>query len=124
MRNALLMFALVLFGFLTTAAAQSTAQTTTIRLEQTPGKFTIQSLTLEEGTYQFEIANVGVNHELGFVLAPKGKPQPEHHIKAAYVQKTVKDGETAFSQPVQLKKGEYIYFCPLNPTEQYPLTVH
>lgn len=124
MRNALLIFALALFGFLNTTTAQTTAEVSTIRLEQTPGKFTIQSLTLEEGTYQFEIANVGVDHELGFVLAPKGKPQPEHHIKAAYVQKTVKDGETALSQQVNLKKGEYIYFCPLNPTEQYPLTVN
>ena len=123
MRKGLLVLAVLLIGFLNFAAAQSTTEVPTIRLEQTPGKFTVQSLTLEEGTYQFEIANVGVDHELGFVLAPKGKPQKEHHIKAAYVQKTVKNGETSLSQKVDLKKGEYIYFCPLNPTEQYSLTV-
>ena len=123
MRKGLLVLATLLIGFLNFATAQNTTEVSTIRLEQTPGKFTVQSLTLEEGTYQFEIANVGVDHELGFVLAPKGKPQKEHHIKAAYVQKTVKNGETSLSQKVDLKKGEYIYFCPLNPTEQYSLTV-
>lgn len=123
MKNGLWILAFILLAFATAGTAQSDAEVSTIRLEQTPGKFTVQSLTLEEGNYQFEIANVGVDHELGFVLAPKGKPQPEHHIQAAYVQKTVKDGETGYSKTVALTKGEYIYFCPLNPTEQYNLTV-
>ncbi len=95
----------------------------TIQLEQTEGVFTIQSLTLAEGDYVFEISNNGVDHEVGFVLAPKGKTDPENHIKAAYVQAPVKDGASSQSQTVSLAKGEYVYFCPLNPTPQYSITV-
>ena len=95
----------------------------TINLEQTEGEFTIQELTLEAGDYIFEIANSGVDHEVGFVLAPKGMTEADHHIKEAYVQQTVKDGTTSTSKVVSLEKGEYVYFCPMNPTPQYTLTV-
>jgi len=102
----------------------TTAQTVkTVELEQTEGAFTITELTIPEGTYVFEISNSGIDHEVGFVLAPKGMPEAEHHIKAAYVQSAVKKGETQSSKEVKLTKGEYIYFCPLNPTPQYKLTV-
>lgn len=93
----------------------------TISLEQTKGDFTIQGLTLDAGTYVFEIANNGVDHEVGFVLAPKSNP--DQHIKSAYVQETVKNGKTSTSKEVTLAKGEYIYFCPLNPTPKYTITV-
>jgi pentapeptide MXKDX repeat protein len=93
----------------------------TIQLEQTTGKFSIQGLTLEAGTYVFEIANNGVGHDVGFVLAPKSNP--DQHIKTAYVQEAVKDGKTSTSKEVTLAKGEYVYFCPLNPTPQYTITV-
>lgn len=95
----------------------------TIQLEQTKGVFTVQGLTLSEGTYVFEISNNGVDHEVGFVVAPKGKTEAEHHIKEAYVQKTIKDGESSTSKEVTLAKGEYVYFCPLNPTPLYTITV-
>lgn len=102
----------------------TTAQTVKkVQLQQTSGEFTISELTLSAGTYVFEISNAGVDHEVGFVLAPKGKPEAENHIKEAYVQNTVKNGDTQSSQAVTLAKGEYIYFCPLNPTPQYRLTV-
>lgn len=94
-----------------------------VQLVQTDGAFTATSLELTAGTYVFDISNDGVDHEVGFVLAPKGKPEPEHHIKTAYVQSTVKNGATQSSQAVTLAKGEYIYFCPLNPTPQYTLIV-
>ena len=94
-----------------------------INLEQTTGEFTIKSLTLSPGDYQFEIANSGVDHEVGFVLAPKGKSDAAHHIKAAYVQAPVKDGMSSMSKVVSLEAGEYEYFCPLNPTEKYELVV-
>lgn len=99
------------------------AQVNTINLGQTPGEFTVKSLTLSPGDYQFEIANNGVDHEIGFVLAPKGKTDQANHIKEAYVTETVKNGKSSKSKIVSLNKGEYIYFCPLNPTEQYSLTV-
>jgi len=95
----------------------------TIKLEQTKGEFTVQGLTLSEGDYIFEIANNGVDHEVGFVIAPKGKTDAAHHIKEGYVNETVKNGKTSTSKVVKLKKGEYVYFCPLNPTPQYAITV-
>ncbi|UJH69227.1 plastocyanin/azurin family copper-binding protein [Allomuricauda sp. SCSIO 65647] len=90
----------------------------TIELEQTPGEFTKKSLTVNEGTYVFEIKNNGIDHNVGFVLVKKGKDisKPENHIQTAYVTAPVKTGDTQKSKPTKLEKGEYIYFCPLNPT--------
>jgi len=95
----------------------------TVKLEQTVGEFNIQGLTLSEGTYIFEISNNGVDHEVGFVIAPKGKTDQANHIKEGYVTETIKDGKTSSTQVVTLAKGEYVYFCPLNPTPQYSITV-
>lgn len=97
------------------------AKAQTIKLEQTKGDFNIQGLTLAQGDYVFEISNNGVDHEVGFVIAPKSNP--DAHIKTGYVQKTIKDGETSTSKVVNLPKGEYVYFCPLNPTPKYTITV-
>lgn len=95
----------------------------TVSLEQTKGEFTQKSITLDEGTYIFEISNKDVGHDVGFVLAPKGKVEQEHHIKNAYVTSLVKNNSKSTSKKVALKKGEYVYFCPLNPTPQYTLVV-
>ncbi|ALJ05761.1 hypothetical protein APS56_11770 [Pseudalgibacter alginicilyticus] len=111
---------LVAVGLSFTAKAQNIK---TVSLEQTTGEFTQKSITLSEGTYIFEIANKNIDHEVGFVLAPKGKPEAKHHIKSAYVTKPVATNSTESSKIVDLKKGEYIYFCPLNPTPQYTLIV-
>lgn len=94
-----------------------------ISLEQTDGQFTIQSLTLPAGDYTFEIANNDVDHEVGFVLAPKGKTDVANHIKDAYLTETVATGKKSTSKVVHLTPGEYVYFCPMNPTPQYTLTV-
>jgi len=110
----------VTFAATVTLSAQSVS---TISLEQTPGKFTTESVTVAPGDYQFEIANNGVDHEVGFVLAPKGKTDQANHIKEAYVQQMVKDGTTSNSKVVSLTEGEYVYFCPMNPTKEYNLTV-
>ncbi len=106
--------------FSTTAFSQKAK---TILLEQTVGEFTVKGLELSEGDYIFEIANNGVDHEVGFVIAPKGKTDQAHHIKEGYVKETVKKGKTSTSNIVTLEKGEYVYFCPLNPTPQYAITV-
>ena len=100
------------------------AQVKTISLEQTKGEFTQKGFTLDAGTYVFEIANKGVDHEVGFVLAPKGKVEPENHIKAAYVTAPVATNSTSKTNEVTLTKGEYVYFCPLNPTPEYTLIVN
>ncbi|MEE9408816.1 MAG: hypothetical protein V3V28_12160 [Polaribacter sp.] len=64
------------------------------------------------GTYIFEIANNNVGHNVGFVLTPKSD------VTAQVVNNT-----KGTSKKVILKKGKYIYFCPLNPTPQYTLIV-
>lgn len=93
-------------------------ETKVITLEQTPGEFTQKTLTVKEGTYTFQIVNNGIDHNVGFVLVKKGADisKPENHIQTAYVTSPVGTNETQSSKPTTLEKGEYIYFCPLNPT--------
>lgn len=107
----------------TSAVAVAQSSVSQINLEQKTGEFTIKSLSLSPGYYQFEIANNGVDHEVGFVLAPKGKTDQANHIKEAYVKAPVATGKTSMTNVVSLEAGEYVYFCPLNPTDQYNLTV-
>jgi len=64
----------------------------TITLGQVPGTFKVQGLTVTEGDYQFNIANNGVDHEVGFVLVPKGMYDASKHIKEAYVKAPVANG--------------------------------
>ncbi|WP_339622872.1 cupredoxin domain-containing protein [uncultured Winogradskyella sp.] len=94
---------------------------TIVSLEQTKGAFTQKTVTLKEGHYIFEIANNNVGHQVGFVLAPKANP--EAHIKTAYVTKVVENNTKETSKVTTLKKGTYVYFCPMNPTPQYTLIV-
>lgn len=94
-----------------------------IKLGQVPGTFTVKALTVQEGAFQFEIGNEGVNHDVGFVLVPKGKYDATDHITAAYVKAPVSNGSSSMTNIVQLEAGEYEYFCPLNPTPKYSLTV-
>lgn len=93
----------------------------TVSLEQTKGEFTQKQITLSEGTYIFEVSNSNVGHNVGFVLAPKSDVKA--HIKNAYVTAQVKNNTKETSKEVTLTKGEYVYFCPLNPTPQYTLIV-
>lgn len=97
----------------------------TIALEQTPGEFTEKGLTVSPGTYVFEISNNNAAEKVGLVLVKKGDDasKPENHIKTAYVTAAVAKGKTEKSNPTTLEAGEYVYFCPLNPTPQYTLTV-
>jgi plastocyanin len=90
----------------------------TISLEQTEGEFTQKQVTVSEGTYIFEIANNGVDHNVGFVLVEKGKDisDAKNHIQTAYVTAPVGTNSTQTSKATTLAKGEYVYFCPLNPT--------
>ncbi len=105
------------------ATTEEVAQVQTISLVQTSGEFNKKELVLKEGTYVFEIANKDVDHEVGFVLAPKGKTDQANHIKSAYVKAPVATGSTSLTNKVVLTKGEYVYFCPLNPTPEYSLVV-
>ncbi len=121
MKNLLVAITFV-FAFASNVSAQ---EVKTVSLEQTKGEFTQKEVKLSEGTYVFNISNNGVGHNVGFVLVPKGKDasKPENHIANAYVTKAVATGKTESSKQVTLKKGEYVYFCPLNPTPQYTLII-
>ena len=111
------------FAFNTNAQDKMMKKATvkTVSLEQTDGEFTQKQITLSEGTYIFEISNSNVGHNVGFVLAPKSDVKA--HIKNAYVTAQVKNNKKETSKEVTLTKGEYVYFCPLNPTPQYTLIV-
>ena len=119
------LIASIILGLLVLSSLAGFAQEAeVIKLEQTPGKFETTELTLKAGeSYIFEVTNSGVDHKVGFVVAPEGKTDQENHISNAYLTKTIKDGESAQSKVVTLEKGEYVYFCPLNPTPQYKITV-
>ena len=106
-------------------AMMKDSKTTVVSLEQTKGEFTQKEITLKKGDYVFEISNNNVGHQVGFVLVPKGKDasKPENHIKTAYVTKAVENNSKEQSNVTTLAKGEYVYFCPLNPTPQYTLKV-
>jgi plastocyanin len=118
---AILVFAL---AFVVNSNAQN-QMVKTVSLEQTKGEFTQKDLTISEGSYVFEIANNHSGVDVGFVLIKKGADasNPENHIKTAYVTKVVAEGTTEKSNVTTLAKGEYTYFCPLNKTPQYTLTV-
>ena len=120
MRKIVTIVALV-FGVTFSANAQDKMNKETIKtisLEQTTGEFTQKQITVSQGTYVFEIANNAVGHDVGFVLVKKGDDlsKPENHIQTAYVTEVVGTGKTQKSKPTTLVKGEYVYFCPMNPT--------
>ena len=119
MKNIIAVLALVFtVAFSANAQDKMSKKVKTIALEQTPGEFTKKQLTVTPGTYVFEIANNGVGHDVGFVLVKKGEDisKPENHIQTAYVTEVVATGKTQSSKPTVLEKGEYVYFCPMNPT--------
>lgn len=124
MRKVISILAVVL-AFAFNSNAQMNKDVKTISLEQTKGEFVQKALTVSEGTYVFEVANNHAAEAVGLVLVKKGDDasKPENHIKTAYVTEVVKDGKVEKSNATKLSKGEYVYFCPMNPTPQYTLTV-
>jgi|APTNR8051073442_1049403.scaffolds.fasta_scaffold02278_10 hypothetical protein len=124
--TALFAFVLGLFIPLTAAAQTTDKEVTIIELIQTPGQFSTQELDLKPGKYQFRIVNQNVDRELGFVIQ-KAKDAKADVMKTAvpnsFSSKTVKAGEAAYTGVVELKKGKYVYSCPLNPTPHYSIEV-
>ena len=122
MKKVISFLALVLVVSLGSLSAQDVQ---TIDLEQTPGAFTQDELTLAEGDYVFNVHNKDAGTDVGLVLVPEGKDasNPDNHIKEAYVTQVVGEGKTESTKTVHLEKGKYVYFCPLNKTSQYTLTV-
>lgn len=117
-----LMIVALLIAVVSMGYAQN-EEPTVIKLDQTPGKFVKEGLTLKPGKYIFEVKNDGVDHEVGFVIAPVVNGKEGDHIKKGYLSRAIKNGETAKSKVVELKAGTYNYFCPLNPTPHYQIIV-
>lgn len=95
-----------------------------VKLSQVEGEFTTKELKLKPGTYVFEVSNKSVDKEVGFVIAPvTSDGKAGEHIQDGYLAKTINKGETSSSKEVNLAKGTYKYFCPMNPTPEYTLVV-
>lgn len=78
------------------------------------------TLELKPGKYVFRVSNRDVPYELGFWL--RGAT-----LLSRATLPSVSGGGLAMGQTrdyeVELKPGQYVYSCPLNPTPDYPLVV-
>ncbi len=99
---------------------------TIIELIQTEGQFETQELNLTSGKYQFRVVNKNVDKDLGFVIQ-KEENKDADIMKTAvlnsFTTAYVKKGEVQYTGIVELKDGNYVYSCPLNPTPHYKLIV-
>lgn len=75
---------------------------------------------LKPGKYVFRVTNKNVPYPLGFWLRGEGL------IDRARLPSVSGGGlskGTTKDYPIELKAGEYVYSCPLNPTPDYKLIV-
>ncbi len=94
-------------------------ETNVIDLTQKVGIFNEGNLKLKPGKNIFSVKNEDVDHEVGFALSKKGFLMKKNMTGFGELH----EGQTKESEAVDLKPGEYQYFCPLNPTPQYTITV-
>lgn len=115
-----------LFGANNANAQTAEKDVTIIELTQTANQFLTQNLSLKPGKYQFRIVNKDVEKDLGFVIQ-KAADQKGDVMKTAipnsFTTALVKKGEAQYTGVVELKAGEYVYSCPLNPTPHYVISV-
>ncbi len=84
-----------------------------------------KTLELKPGRYVFRVTNRNVPYELGFWVREKDYDwrNPVHvAMKTSVSGGGLETGETQ-DYEVNLKPGEYLYSCPLNPTPDYRLVV-
>lgn len=83
-------------------------------------KSKFKPLELQPGQYIFRVTNANVPYDLGFWLRGTGikKVSLPKISGGGLTQGTTKDYE------IELKTGEYVFSCPLNPTPDYPITVN
>jgi hypothetical protein len=110
-----------------TSFAQSKDQkVTVIDLSQTSNEFNVKGIELKPGKYQFRVTNVNVDKDLGFVIqkaSDKNDDVMKTAVENSFTTSLIAKGKTELTGIVELKEGEYVYSCPLNPTPQYLITV-
>ena len=109
-------------GFTTTAKADCEA------INAASGEERLGSaevLTLAPGSYVFRVTNSNVPYELGFWLRDEDYnwKNPLHQLTKISVSGGGLTTGATKDYEVELKPGEYLYSCPLNPTPDYRLIV-
>jgi len=82
-------------------------------------------LKLKPGKYVFRVTNKNVPYQLGFWLREKGyqSGNPLHKLNKISVSGGGLTLGKSRNYEVELKPGEYVYSCPLNPTPDYKIQV-
>ncbi|RMD64581.1 MAG: hypothetical protein D6826_02060 [Alphaproteobacteria bacterium] len=82
-------------------------------------------LKLKPGRYIFRVTNKDVPYDLGFWLRERDYNwrNPLHKLTKISVSGGGLAPGTTKDYEVELKPGEYLYSCPLNPTPDYRLVV-
>lgn len=82
-------------------------------------------LRLKPGKYVFRVTNRNVPYALGFYLREHdyNRFNPLHKLTKTAVSGGGLHLGVTRDYPVELKPGEYVYSCPLNPTPDYRLVV-
>jgi hypothetical protein len=76
------------------------------------------TITLKPGKYVFSVSNKNVPYDLGFWL--RGDGLVNRAILPSVSGGGLEMGSTQ-KYEIELKVGEYVYSCPLNPTPDYKL---
>lgn len=120
MKKILFFLLFIVVGLVANAQTQAKDEPKVIRLDQTSGQFVQAGLNLAPGKYIFEISNQEVGKGVGFYLHMEGDKEP---VAGSDKAGLIKNNEVKRTEIVELKAGEYIYSCPLNPTPDYKIVV-
>ncbi|SCA58315.1 conserved exported hypothetical protein [Candidatus Terasakiella magnetica] len=84
-----------------------------------------KTITLKPGKYIFRVKNHNVPYTLGFWLREQDYnwKNPLHKLSKLSVSGGGLSSGVSKDFEVELKAGEYLYSCPLNPTPDYKLRV-
>lgn len=77
-------------------------------------------IELKPGKYVFRVSNKGVPYELGFWL--RGASLAQRARLPSTSGGGIAEGKSQ-DYEIELKPGQYVYSCPLNPTPDYKLLV-
>jgi hypothetical protein len=123
----ILFFVMVSFFSVSSSFGQSNMDdVTVIDLTQTVNEFNVKGMELKPGKYQFKVTNLSVDKEVGFVIQKKedsAKDVMKTAVENSFTKALISKGSTQLTGIVELKEGQYVYSCPLNPTPHYVLTV-